>query len=553
MAKKRRTGRIAELFDRFSEPLAHVRQSVKPEPVQVERVHFNINEEHESAREHVSWPLQVAAAWSWRILIVILGLVVIGYGLSFVTVILIPILIALLFAVLLDPVNRFLQRRMGLPPAAGAAISLLLGLGLVIGLVSAASSQIFAQFGDLVAKASDGLNSLVTWVTDGPLQLPVDSVEEYLSSFSNEFVGFLQSNSQSLASGAMSITITVGNVLTGFFLAMFVLFFFLKDGRKIWLWFVRMMPQGVRVPVHESAVRGWVTLGAYARTQILVAAIDGVGIGLGAFFLGVPLAIPLAVLVFVGSFVPIVGAFVTGSIAVLVALVDQGMMTALLMLIVILVVQQVEGNLLQPLLMSNAVSLHPVAVLLAVAAGSFLFGIPGALFSVPVVAFVNTSVLYLYGYDKFPELSTRSDRPGGPPGTLDEQILGTYAANVRRVNPEVEPTGNDSDSEGSGEAVSGEAGAAKGGQSISGDAGKSVSGEAAQTVAGEASKAGSAEAGSNGAGQTVSVSIKAEGGAEETAAKEVAVDIEPGAEQGHDELSGDSEASTDDGESSEKA
>lgn len=537
MAKRRRTGRIAELFDRFSEPLAHVRQSVKPEPVQVERVHFNLNEEHESVKDHVSWPLRVAAAWSWRILIVILGLVVIGYGFSFVTVILIPILIALLFAVLLDPINRFLRRKMGLPPAAGAAISLLLGLGLVVGLISAASSQILAQFGDLVKKASDGLNSLVTWVTEGPLQLQVDSVEEYLSSFSNEFVGFLQSNSQSLASGAMSITITVGNVLTGFLLAMFVLFFFLKDGRKIWLWFVRMMPQGVRVPVHESAIRGWVTLGAYARTQILVAAIDGVGIGLGAFFLGVPLAIPLAVLVFVGSFVPIVGAFVTGSIAVLVALVDQGMMTALLMLIVILVVQQVEGNLLQPLLMSNAVSLHPVAVLLAVAAGSFLFGIPGALFSVPVVAFVNTSVLYLYGYDKFPELSTKLDRPGGPPGTLDEQILGTYAANVRRVNPEVEPTSTESDFEGSGEAGAAETEPANGGQPVSGDVGK----------------AGSAEAGSSGAGRTVSVSIKAEGGAEETAAKAVAVDIEPGSDQGHDEVSGNSKPSADDGEPSEKA
>lgn len=454
MAKRQRTGRIAELFDRFSEPLSHVREARKPEPVQVERVNFNVNDEHESVADHVSWPLRVGAAWSWRILLILAVLVVVGYGLSFVTIILIPVLVALLFAVLLDPINRFLQRKVGLPAAAGAAISLLAGLGIVVALLSIASTQIFAQFGDLVKKATDGLNSLVVWVTEGPLQLQVDSVEEYVSSFSDEFIAFLQSNSQNLASGAVSITVTVGNVLTGFLLAMFVLFFLLKDGRKIWLWFVRMMPRSARVPIHESAIRGWVTLGAYARTQILVAAIDGAGIGLGAFLLGVPLAIPLAVLVFVGSFVPIVGAFVTGSIAVLVALVDQGLMTAVLMLAVILLVQQIEGNLLQPLLMSNAVSLHPVAVLLAVAAGTFLFGIPGALFSVPVVAFVNTSVLYLHGYDKFPELATDTERPGGPPGTLDEQILNSYEPNVRRTNPEVEPAVVEPDSEGADQKVS---------------------------------------------------------------------------------------------------
>ncbi|MDO5049453.1 MAG: AI-2E family transporter [Actinomycetaceae bacterium] len=439
MANKHRAGRISELFERFSEPLSRARASMQPEPVRVERIDVHHREEREAVTDHVSWPLRVAAAWSWRLLVLVAALLVVGYGISLLTIILIPVLLALLFAVLLDPINRFLRMKIAMPRAAAAAVSLLVGVGIVVGLVSLASSQIMAQFEDLVAKASDGLDRTVQWLTEGPLQIQLDSVQQYVSGLTEEIFGFIQSNSQQLASGAMSITTTVGNVLTGTLVSLFVLFFFLKDGRQIWLWFVRLMPKAARVPVHESAIRGWVTLGAYARTQILVAALDAFGIGLGAFLLGVPLAIPLAVLVFIGSFVPIVGAFVTGSIAVLVALVDQGLWTAFIMLIVILAVQQIEGNLLQPWLMSNAVSLHPVAVLLAVMAGSFLFGIPGALFAVPVVAFINTSVLYLYGYDKFPELAKNANRPGGPPGNLSEQIMATYAPNVKRTNPELEP------------------------------------------------------------------------------------------------------------------
>ncbi|MDO5034260.1 MAG: AI-2E family transporter [Actinomycetaceae bacterium] len=411
---------------------------MQPEPVVVERLETSAHE-NQRVTDHVSWPLRVAAAWSWRMLVVILGVAVVAYGLSYITMIAIPVALAVLIAVLLDPVNRFFRRRLSMPRALSAALSLLLGMGVVIGLVSLSSSQIIAQFGDLVKKASDGLARLTDWRLASPLPIEIGAIGKYLASLNDEIIQVVQSNSQRLAYGALSITSTVGNVVTGTLIALFVLFFLLKDGRDIWLWVLRCLPEAARVPLHEAGVRGWVTLGAYTKAQILVAAIDAVGIGLGAYFLGVPLAIPLAVLVFIGAFVPIVGAFITGSIAVLVALVDQGVMTAVFMLIVILVVQQVEGNVLQPWLMSNAVSLHPVAVLLAVAAGSFLFGIAGALFAVPVIAFLNTSILYLYGYDKFPALASDPDRPGGPPGTLEAQILGSYTADISRTDPIAEP------------------------------------------------------------------------------------------------------------------
>lgn len=443
---KRRSSRATHLFGKFTAPLLRNRETV---PVATALVERQENEhDQRSVENQVSWPLRIGAAWSWRMLVVVAGLVVVAYGLSYVTVIVIPVALAVLLAVLLDPINRFFRKKLGLPSSASAAISLILGLGIVVGLISLSSSQILSQLGDLVKRASDGLQSLSEWLQSGPLGLELNAVDGYLSSLSDEVLKVVQNNSGRLASGALSITSTVGNVITGALICLFVLFFLMKDGRKIWMWVLRCLPERSRQPLHEAGIRGWVTLSAYAKAQITVAAIDALGIGLGAFFLGVPLAIPLGVLVFLGSFIPIVGAFVTGSIAVLVALVDQGFTTALFMLLVILIVQQVEGNVLQPWLMSNAVSLHPVAVLLAVAAGSFLFGIPGALFAVPVAAFLNTSILYLYGYDKFPKLADDPDRPGGPPGTLVQQIADTYGPEVRRVDSlESIVEGDDSESD----------------------------------------------------------------------------------------------------------
>lgn len=194
----------------------------------------------------------------------------------------------------------------------------------------------------------------------------------------------------------------------------------------MWIWFVRCLPKQWRNQTNEAGIRGWVTLGSYIRTQLKVAGIDAIGIGIGAFALGVPAAIPIMVLVFFFSFIPIVGAFISGAVAVLLALVNNGLTSAIIMLVVVLAVQQIESNVLQPWLMSNAVSLHPVAVVLAVTAGSAVAGIVGAIFAVPLLALVNVTLMYLHGHDMFPELATDENRPGGPPGSLDEQIAASY-------------------------------------------------------------------------------------------------------------------------------
>ncbi|NTW42424.1 MAG: AI-2E family transporter, partial [Cellulomonadaceae bacterium] len=273
------------------------------------------------------------------------------------------------------------------------------------GLVAVAGRELAQGVAVLYDQSLQGLNQLVTYLATSPLNLDEAQVDAYLAQIREQ----LSANSASLISGALSLTVTLGHVAAGTVVTLFCLLFFLKDGALIWAWIVRLLPVGARLPVHEAARRGVVTLAAFTRTQILVALIDAVGIGLGAAILGIPLALPLAVLVFLASFIPFVGAIATGAIAVLVALVDRGPRAALIMLVIVLAVQQIESHILQPLLLGHAVSLHPVAVLLSVAAGSVAAGIVGALLAVPFVATLNTVVLYLHGHDKFPQLGRDPD------------------------------------------------------------------------------------------------------------------------------------------------
>lgn len=380
------------------------------------------------ASEGVTWSVRVAAAWSWRLLIIIAAVAVVAWGAVQLSLIVFPVAIAVLLTVLLEPLVRFLHVKVRLPQTAAAATGLVVALLVVVTIIAGAAGQLIRQVPSLVSKASQGLDKAVEWVSNGPFGLETATIEQGIETIRTEVTQFLSAHSSALATGALSLTSSLASVLTGSLIMLFCLFFFMREGRRIWLWVVRLFPAPARRPVHESAIRGWVTLSAYVRTQIKVAAIDAIGIGIGAWALGVPMAIPITVLVFFGSFIPIVGALVSGTIAVLVALVDQGVARALFMLLIILAVQQIEGSILQPWLMSSAVSLHPVAVLLVVAGAGAVAGIPGALFGVPIAAFLNSTFLYLHGYDPIPALRDQEDRPGGPPGMLDEMVAQSYAS-----------------------------------------------------------------------------------------------------------------------------
>lgn len=338
----------------------------------------------------VTAPVRIAAAWSWRLLLIVAGVGVVWWLLGHVTTVLIPVLLAALIAGPLSPAVRWLRARHF--PSALAAITVELGLILVVlGLLVLSGQQIVVGFAQLSDKAVAGFQKLLGMLEDSPLKLTTDSMSQWFSELGNT----LQENSNAILSGAMTFGSTAGSILTGTILMLFVLLFFLFDGENIWLFLVKLFPRRARAAVNGAGRRGWISLAQYVRIQVFVAFVDALGIGLGAFLLGVPLALPIGVLVFLASFIPIVGAVVTGAVAVLVALVAVSPGIALAMLGVVLLVQQIESNILQPLIMGKAVSLHPVAVLLAVATGSMLFGIVGALFAVPVMAFANTIVRYL--------------------------------------------------------------------------------------------------------------------------------------------------------------
>ncbi len=346
------------------------------------------------------------AGWSWRALVIVAALAAGLWLLAALKVIVVPVAVALLLTVLLSPLVTVLQR-LRLPRGAAAGVALVLLLGLVGGLLTLAGSSIVNGIAELWDQAQDGVEKLLDWLATGPLQLQTADLDSYL----HQIQDAAASSAEQIASGALSVGVTLGHVVAGTLIALFCTLFFLIDGRAIWAWLVGLLPRGSRERVHQAGRRGWVTLGAYTRTQILVAGVDAVGIGLGAAILQLPLAVPLAVLVFFGSFIPFVGAIVTGAIAVLVALVTQGWVSALIMLGVVLAVQQLEGHVLQPFLMGHAVSLHPVAVLLVVTSGSLVAGIVGALFAVPIAAVLNTVILYLHGHDKFPQLGTHDHVP----------------------------------------------------------------------------------------------------------------------------------------------
>ncbi|MCG7286024.1 AI-2E family transporter [Cellulomonas sp. ACRRI] len=367
-----------------------------------------------SAEQSVAPSVRAAAAWSWRFLLIAAATAAGLWIVGFFKVIVVSVAIALLLTVLLAPVARFLDARLRFPRGLAAITSVLLLLAVVAGLVALAGRSIASGFGDLYDRASAGVDEALAWLSDGPLGLSTDQLDDLVQQGRDQ----ISENASTLVSGALSVTTTVGHVAAGALITLFCTFFFLLDGRTIWTWLVGLLPVSVRERVHQAGRRGIVTLSGYTRTQILVAFVDATGIGIGAAILGVPLAVPLATLVFVGSFIPIVGAIATGAVAVLVALVAQGPVVALIMLGVVLLVQQIEGHVLQPFLMGHAVSLHPVAVLLVVAAGSLAAGIVGALFAVPIAAVLNTVVLYLHGHDKFPELGTDDHVTLRPPGAF---------------------------------------------------------------------------------------------------------------------------------------
>ncbi|WP_313355313.1 AI-2E family transporter [Microbacterium sp.] len=341
-----------------------------------------------TADEAVPTPLRVTAAYAWRLL-VIAGLIALFIWLvMLLKLLVIPLLVAILITALLWPAFQ-LMLRARFPRWLAIAVTVLGTLGVVTGLFWLVIWQVRDQLPDVRAKTADAIQQVRTFLLDGPLHLTEAQIDGYIK----QGIGLLNEQADLLLNGALAVTGTAAHILTGALLALFILICLLADGAGIWRWTLKLFPRMARPAADAGARNGWATVVDYARTQMFVAAIDAVGIGVGAALLGVPMPIPVAVLVFLGSFVPIVGAVVTGAVAVFLALVYNGPVIGLLMLGVVLLVQQLEGHILQPILMGSAVKVHPLAVVLVVAGGAMIAGIPGALFAVPLAAFVNVAAV----------------------------------------------------------------------------------------------------------------------------------------------------------------
>ncbi|MGR6741325.1 AI-2E family transporter [Microbacterium sp. F1-18] len=361
--------------------------------------------------------LRLATAYSWRLLVVAAAAGVAIWIIIQLKLLVIPLLIAILLAALLWPgLLWMLEHRV--PRWAAIVLSVLATIAVISGLLWLAIWQISRQWPSVQGRTVDAVGQLRQYLIDGPLHLTSAQIDDLLQ----QGWGFVEQQASLLWSGALAIGSTVGHVATGALLVLFILLCILADGGRIWRWVVRLFPRQARPAVDGAGRTGWRTVVTYARTQLLVATIDATGIGLGALFLGVPLAAPIAVLVFLGAFIPFVGAVVTGALAVFLALVYNGPWIALWMLVIVLGVQQLEGHILQPLLMGSAVKVHPLAVVIVVAGGAMIAGIPGALFAVPLAAFVNVVVLYI---------SRRSWETGVAPRP-DEMIWSTVPRDRRK-------------------------------------------------------------------------------------------------------------------------
>jgi predicted PurR-regulated permease PerM len=330
------------------------------------------------------------AKWSGCLVLIAAAAVVLGWIIQQMWVIILPIALAIVVSTILWPPTRGMTKR-GVPPAAAAGLTLVLFFAVVGGIIAGIVPSVVAQVPDLANKATEGINTVQDWV-QGP---PINLQDEQLDNAVHVVIERVQGSAASIAGGVFSGVSTAGSLLVTLGLVLVLTFFFIKDGPRFLPWLHSVSGRRAGRHLEEVLLRMWTTLGGFIRTQALVSFIDALFIGIGLVILGVPLAPVLAILTFIGGFIPIVGAFVAGALAVLVALVANGFTTAVIVLILIIAVQQIEGNVLQPVLQSKSMKLHAVVVLLAVTAGASLFGIIGAFLAVPVAAVTAVAIRYV--------------------------------------------------------------------------------------------------------------------------------------------------------------
>jgi predicted PurR-regulated permease PerM len=437
-----------ELRERIASQWAEVRASRRAMEAEPQVVGGPSN----LAPARVPYGIDLAAAWAWRFVVICAAGSIVLYLLDLFLVVVLPVVIALLLAALASPVVAWLQR-LGLPRKVAALVIVVLGVLGIAALVAFVSNQVSAGMGDLSDQVVNGINQIRDWLRDGPLKITdsqlstgLDQVQKKLSDMSSEAFAT-----------ATEVGTAVGHLVAGLFIVLFATYFFLADGTMIWTWIVRIFPRAARTRADSSGRVAWRSLTQFVRATVMVAATDAIGIMVGAAILQVPFVSAIGVLVFLGAFIPLVGAFVSGTVAVLVALVAQGPVTALIMFGVVVLVQQIEAHILQPFLMGRFVSVHPLGVIIAIALGVIVAGIPGALIAVPLAASLNAVVQHLANYTEVgedPENAREDEAAPMPASVSGEQVAdahdtdretgretGTYGLTEAEAPPKEPPPG----------------------------------------------------------------------------------------------------------------
>jgi putative heme transporter len=358
-------------------------------------------------KESVTPLVRRAAAWSWRLLVIFAAAVVVLEVMRKFGLVIVPVALALMLAAMLLPAVDFLDRY-GASRGGAVAFVVVLGLTAVVGIMAFVISQFVDGLPSLVDQVTHSIDTIRNWLINGPVQLSHDQINHS----GDALIKSLNEHQTQLTSGALSTAGTVAEILTGALLTLFTLIFLLLGGRNIWQFLTQLIPVGNRTRVRTAGAAGFHSLAGYARATFLVALVDALGIGTGLAIMGIPLALPLASLVFLGAFVPVVGALLSGLLAVLIALLAKGFIFAAITLGLIIAVMQLEAHVLQPFVMGRAVSIHPLAVVLGIAAGSVIAGIVGALLAIPTIAFFNTFVRVVMADDPQEHQQALGDEDG---------------------------------------------------------------------------------------------------------------------------------------------
>ncbi|MBV9089379.1 MAG: AI-2E family transporter [Mycobacteriaceae bacterium] len=334
--------------------------------------------------------IRKTAAWAWRLLVIFTALLALLWVIKHLEVIFVPVALAGMLTALLLPGVDWLDRH-GVPRGWAVLLLLLFGLAVLGGILTFVVTQFIDGLPGLIEQVTHSIDTARNWLISGPAHLS----RQQIDNAGNSAIQALRNNQERLTTGALSTAGTITEIVTGAFVVLFTLIFFLYGGRNIYEFVTRIFPAGVREKVRDAGRAGFGSLIGYVRATFLVALVDAVGIGTGLAIMGVPLALPLASLVFLGAFIPLVGAVLSGFLAVVVALLAKGFIYALITLGLLIAVQQLEAHVLQPLVMGRAVSIHPLAVVLGISTGGVLSGIVGALLAVPTIAFLNSAVRVL--------------------------------------------------------------------------------------------------------------------------------------------------------------